>query len=425
MVWLKLKAGALQLTLFVAVVIALILVGFILLIHTHKQFSVQTDFIKELAQNANMGINESLTSHVTLNDTINLNLNNEGYKSVKVHREFWGVFEKVTSIATIKNDTFKQVALIGGIQPENKRTALYVQDNNTPLVVAGNTKIEGVVYVSKGRVKTGIISRQSYHGSQLIYGLIRPASVLPSLLKETMTQLELIEKQISKTQSSDFIELENGKTFVNSFFNTKQVVFSNSEIRLSNVNLLGNIVIQSKTKIIVEASSALKDVLLIAPEIEIADYVTGNFQAIASKDIYIGKEVILEYPSAMVLREKEIYKTNGLSESLSQNKIFIDEYSTLRGVVVFVSETQTNNYAAQIEITENATVVGEVYCSENIELKGSVYGTVFTNNFISRQSGLVYQNHVYNGKIIVNNLPQEFVGLSFKDSKKGVLEWLY
>jgi len=424
MVWLKLKAGALQLTLFIAVVIALLLAGFILLVHTHKRFSLQSDFIIQTAQNTTRGIHQAMINQIPLNDTISIDLE-EDYKSLKVQREFWGVFEKVTSIATIKKNRLKRVALIGGEQSKNIRTALYVQDNNKPLVLVGNTKIEGVAYLPERGVKSGNISGQSYYGSKLIYGPIRKSIVIPGLDKEIISQLKSIKKEVGKAGAEVFITLENGKTFSNSFLNKKQMAFSNSAIRLSNINLVGNIIIQSKIKITVASSSSLKDVILIAPEIEIEDDVKGAFQVIASETISVGKQVYLEYPSALVLNGEVIQQSHNTAESVKQNKVFIDERSTIKGVVLYISESKTNNYNSQIEIKEKATIIGEVYCSENLELNGAVYGSVFTNNFIANQFGSIYQNHIYNGKIIVDSLPQEYIGLSFNNSKKGVLKWLY
>jgi len=146
MLRLKLRAGALQVTLFIAVVVALLLTAFILLIHTHKRFSAQTDFIIESAKNANKGINHALAIDMQLNDTTTIDLNDEDYKTLKVHREFWGVFEKVTSVSKIKSSTIKKSALIGGLSNKAERLALYVQDNNKPLVLVGETKIEGLAY---------------------------------------------------------------------------------------------------------------------------------------------------------------------------------------------------------------------------------------------------------------------------------------
>jgi len=419
MFWLKLKAGALQLTLFIAVVIALILAGFILLVHTHKRFNIQTDYIIETSQNTNKGINQALINTIPLGDSINIK--NEDNKTLKVHREFWGVFEKIVSVATIKKNKLKRVVLIGAKQPEKNRIALYVQDNNKPLVVVGNTKIEGTVYLSGRGVKPGTISGQSYYGSQLIYGATRRASSLPKLLKETRTQLKSLSNSFVNIGPNQFLTLENGKTFSNSFLKPVQLVYSNSEITLSNINVTGNIVIQSNSKIVVNPTAILKDIILIAPEIDIRDSVKGNFQAIASKNINVSKNVVLEYPSALVLNETDMLQTSVSTKS----NIMVNDFSIIRGVILFSSQSKVNNYTSQIEITENAKVIGEVYCTENIELKGSVYGSVFTNNFIAKQSGSIYQNHIYNGTISVSELPEEYVGLSFNNSKKVVLKWLY
>lgn len=421
MFWLKVKAGALQVTLFIAIVIALLLTAFILLIHTHKTFDIQTDFIIENSKNTNRGINYTINQTTTLNDSTTVFINDQQDKQLKVYRDFWGVFEKATSVATIKNHTLKKVALIGARQEQVNRTALYIQDNNNPLVVVGNTKIEGVAYLPERGVKPGNISGQSYYGSQLIYGQLRKSSVLPKVFNQTLHQIKNIEQQINTTDNDQFLNIEEGKTYQNSFLKPKQVVFSNNEIRLSRITLVGHIVIQSKTKIVVEANSTLKDVVLIAPDIEILDRVKGHFQAFANKTISVGKYVDLSYPSALILNENE----TEISTENNNNAITINDFSTVKGVVLFNAEPKTNNYNPQIEITEQAKVIGEVYCTENIELKGTVKGSVFTNNFIAKQSGSVYQNHIYNGSISVKQLPEEYIGLPFNNSKKGVLKWLY
>ena len=72
-------------------------------------------------------------------------------------------------------------------------------------------------------------------------------------------------------------------------------------IHLVNVKLTGNILIRSNTKINVAASATLKDVILIAPVIHIEKGVSGNFQAIATKKIYVDQGANLQYPSALIL----------------------------------------------------------------------------------------------------------------------------
>jgi len=422
----KVKAGALQLTLFIAVVIALLLTAFILLVHTHKRFEVQTDFIIEVTKNTDKGFDYVLKNAVLLNDTTTIDLNDEDYKSLKVHRDFWGVFEKITAVSQIKNNRFQKTALIGYKQDGQSRTALYLQDNNKPLALVGNTKIDGTAYLPKQGVKPGIISGQPYYGSQLVYGSINTSSNLPKVFTETINQINSLENQILNIPQNQFLEIKPNKQYSNSFMDPMLVVFSNSDINFNSVRLTGNIMVQSKTKISVDASSALKDVVLIAPEIEIQNNVIGNFQAIASKKISVGKSVNLQYPSALVLNEKnKEIQLEPLDQDLEQNTMVINDNSTIKGLVMYLGIEKPNNHKAQIELKEQAIVYGEIYNNQNTELKGTVYGTVYTNNFIANQFGSIYQNHIYNGTIIIDELPKEYAGLSFNNSKKEVLKWLY
>ena len=421
----KIKAGALQLTLFIVVLIALLLAGFILLTHTHQRFKVQAHFITETINNANKGINYTLVNKTQLNDTVQVDLKDESYKTLGVHREFWGLFEKVITTSKIKTNSFQKAALIGATQSETNRIALYSQENNKPLVLVGNTKIEGVAYLPKQGVRLGTIAGNSYYGSQLIYGPTRVSGSLPKLFNETDNHLKNIIKKRGNIMPNQYLNIEDGKNYTNSFLAPLQVVYSPNSIRLNAVNLTGHIVVQSQSKIIIDAFSSLIDVVLIAPEIEIQANVKGNFQAIASKQLSVGKNCRLNYPSALVLIEKDDFIENTGNQNEENNDLTIESGSEIKGVLVYLGNESNTNYKPNITIGENVTLYGEVYCNKNLELKGSVFGSVFTNNFIANQLGSIYQNHIYNATIEVNKLPEEYIGLPFNDSKKGVLKWLY
>lgn len=420
----KLKAGALQFTLFISIVIALLLIAFILFVQTHKRFTIQTNFIKESINNSNNGIKYTLLNTVKLNDTTAINLNDENYKSLKVYRDFWGIFEKTISISKIKTNTYKKVALLGATQLPLNRTALHLKDNNKPLVIVGNTKIAGLAYLPKSGIKSGSISGQSYYGTQLIYGSTKESTNFPQLNKELLYTIKTINTLISKTPQSQYINLEAGQQYSNSFINPVQVIFKPSTIHLNNTTISGHIIVKSKTKIIVDNTSTLKDVILIAPKIEIRQHVKGNFQAIASEEIIMQKNCTLNYPSALVVIKKQETK----NKSTTNKEIIplkINTNSTIKGVVIYFDLEQKNNYNIQLSIAEGTKVYGEVFCNDNLELNGSVFGTVYTNNFTTKKAGSIYQNHIYNGQIIVDSLNTNYIGLPFKNSKKGILQWLY
>ena len=425
MILLKLKSGALQLTLFISIIIAVLLMGFVLLVHSHKRFQVQTDFILETTQNAQKGIEYALLHSIRLKDTVAIPLEELSFKTLKIHRDFWGIFERVTSVSKIKTNQFRKVALIGAKSKDQNRTALYLQDTRKPLVVVGRTKIEGVVFLPKQGVKAGTISGHSYTGSQLLYGSTQQSSTLPPLATDIVDQIESIESHVSEISNTQFITIESGKAYNNSFFDPLQIHFSTTNVILNEVQLTGHIVVQSKTKITVLASAVLKDIVLIAPEIEIGNNVISNFQAFASKRMSVGNSVQLNYPSVLILNKNQVENLPNTTGTKEKPSIEIGKSSVVKGVVVYQGNDPPNNYKTQIELQETAILIGELYCNQNTELKGTVYGTVFAKNFIANQFGSIYQNHIYNGKINVHPLPKEYVGLLFKNSKKEVLKWLY
>lgn len=417
----KIKAGALQSTLFISVVIAILLSAFILLIQLHKRFDIQTKFIQETVGNANDGVNYVLFNNVAIKDSISVNLQDEDYKSLKIYRDYWGVFEKVTSVSKIKTNRIEKVAFIGGIQPKDNRLALYLEDQNKPLVLVGHTKIAGVAYLPQQGVKPGNIAGHSYYGTDLIYGQKRTSNRLPMLFSEFYNSLTSPKLE----SNNEFIDISRNRNVSNSFLKPVKTIYSTNDIYLAQIKLTGHIQVISQTKIIVEVSSQLKDVVLIAPEIEIKNQVNGVFQSLATNKITVGENCTLNYPSALILKTKKPIQGQELENENRLSEIRIGEGSIIKGLVVYHGEATKNNHKAQLIIEENAFVKGEAYCNLNLELKGTVQGSVFASNFIANQSGSIYQNHIYNGNISIDDLPIQYVGLTFEDSKKGVMKWLY
>ncbi len=418
----KLNAGALQFTMYVVVVIALVLGAFIILLHTHKHFKIQTNVSLEVIKNCDKGMLYATQNSDLLRDTLELNIFNETFKTVKIHKTHWGVFEKVTSVSKIKNKVLKKIALVGGRQLKTKRTALYLEDHNKPLVLVGNTKIQGLAYVPKQGIRTGNISGHSYYGNALIYGNTKFSGQLPQFSNSLKNEIEITPYKYKNAENTMFLDVQNSKKLENSFYNPIKLLYSSYAIELFDEAFTGNIVVQSGTKITVHSQSKLKDVLLIAPEIEVKHHVKGCFQAFATKKITVGKNCELTYPSALVLNNTDAYNHQ---KNKLDNPSFIElsKGSLVKGVVIFLGNDK--NYHPQIIIQDKVKIYGEVFCNKNIELLGEIKGAVFTSGFVANQSGSMYQNHIYNGQIIVDNLSGEYVGLSFLNSKKGITKWLY
>ena len=160
-------------------------------------------------------------------------------------------------------------------------------------------------------------------------------------------------------------------------------------MHLNGANLTGNIIVQAQQKIIVEANTALQDILLLAPEIEIKKEVRGSFQALASGWITVGANVKLAYPSALIVKRRQDSKSK--EELGLPPEIHLAPGSEVRGIVAYLGNIEEQSYRPQIKLGDNALVMGEIYCTKNLELKGQVIGSVITDAFIALENGSIYQ----------------------------------
>ena len=418
----KIPAGALQFVVLVSVVIAIILAAFVTLTHTHQFFKKQSHAVVETVKNADEGIQYALINPIAANDSVVLPLFGETNKAVSVHRSYWGVFEKITSTSKINNKRFVKTALLGGQFTPDERPALYLEDRDKPLILAGSTNIEGTAYLPDKAVRPGTIAGQAYHGTVLIRGSIRKSNrQLPPLSQELITQLESITQPDFNFSAEDIVEPLADQPLQRSFHDPVQYLYSPGILDLSGMHISGNVLICARKKIIVPATARLNDVVLVAPEIEIRDGVNGTFQAMASSTINVGNNVRLHYPSALVLNAQQTHATDQEAE----NRIVIGEHSTIKGVVLYLGNKAEDNFSAQVVLESGAAIYGELYCNENVALKGRVQGSVYASGFIVKKSGSIYQNHVFNATISATSLPDVYTGLCLGSAQKNIIKWMY
>ncbi|WP_340064289.1 hypothetical protein [Ascidiimonas aurantiaca] len=423
----QVKAGALQFVVFIAVVIALLLMALISYTHVHGFFKKQTNFGIEAVRNADIYLQKYLLEAENTGDTVAFSLFEEPYKSGGIKRSYWGVLEKVTVTSAIKKSRFTKMALVGGLPAQ--KPALYLEEKNRPLILVGNTRIEGDVFLPAQGVRPGNISGNAYYLPTLIYGRQNQSSAqLPALERDwAVLARQLLEGRILSEQEQLMAPLE-GMVLQNSFSEPPIIVYAPEPVTLSNAQLTGQVMVVSRSRITVEPTSRLTDVVLVAPEIYVKKGTVGTFQGIASKGIFIEKGCRLIYPSALVLLEETEPNTGRPASQKEKRQILLSEGSFVSGVVAYLDDTtpsETPNFNAQIVLEEEAVLQGQVYCEGNFELLGTVEGNVYTSGFVVAKFGSVYQNHIFNGKILSGNLPPQYSGFSFKGEPKKVMKWLY
>lgn len=423
----KLRSGALQFTVFISVVIALILAGVILLAYTHRFFIEQSKALVDNIQLADSGMELLISQQLTSPDTVSLKLEDlREEQQIQTNLSHWGIFEKAFVKSSHRKKQFIKCALMGTVLKASDRPALYLKETFNPLAVVGDTEIKGTVVLPSQGVRPGNISGNSYYGARLIYGDIKKSDTqLPKLKYDYKLLLKYYLYEYEPETVSGFIPINEGGHATNSFKAPPKGHFSKAPMILENISVSGNVIIRSSEKITVRSTAILKDIILSAPIIVIEDGVKGNFQAIADTTIKIGKDCSLFYPSALIMVEKEDRLEVPFDEF--SNKIFVDIGSVVRGsICYFDTKTQERDYKANIFIGTGCFVKGEIYCDGNLELKGStVAGTAYTKHFVANEGGTTFVNHLYNAAIDSKALPESFGGILFENQSKSVIKWLY
>lgn len=422
----RLSGGALQFVVFIGVVIALLLTAFISLTHMHLFFKKQTDKQIETIRNLNLGWSFFLSDIEQTGDSIIYKIPEDEKAILGISRDFYGLFEKVTVTSVRDKARFSQMGFTGSYPSE--RTALYLQDLNRPLVFVGQARIEGKAFLPEAGVRPGNISGNSFYGNQLIHGKeeLSTTSLPPLSKKAELSLRELIDTNY-KEDFEPISSLE--REMVRSFKTQTALFYSQSSLTLQRIKASGNLIIKSSGTLTVRASAILEDVILVAPRIKINKGVSGNFQAIATEKINVEGDVDLQYPSALILINNVANEWQNPEHGINPNQIYLAKNSSVKGMLVYLEEGKRpkgrSDFEARILMQENSVCNGEVYCEGNMELKGTVKGSVFTSRFVAQEFGSVYQNHVYNGRILAEDLAEEFGGLPLSNTPKTVMKWLY
>lgn len=422
----RLQSAALQFTVFVAVVIALLLGGLMLYAYTFGYMKEQSKGAVEMIQLADDGFNYLLhTPELRLNDTLEVPLQAAEKKSVKVQLSQWGLFQKAWVQTQFRKKRFVKMALLGSLMDPETTPTLFLQDTYNPLTVVGTTRVQGNLYLPEAGMKSGYIAGNSYFGSQLFYGTAKKSTKeLPDLDPEILKGIEFYLKDFKPANQQDYITITNRRKIAVSFKEKTKTAYSKELITLENQAISGNIIVKSDTLIEVKHTALLKDVILIAPNITIEDGTVGNFQAIASKKIAVGKNCQLDFPSALVVYQDEKAAVVNYAVN-TEVPILVDTNTRFKGSICFYQNKEETDFSTQIKIEEQVQMKGQLYCKGNLDLKGTVSGAVYTRQFVANQAGSIFVNHLYNAVIENEHIPKQYGGFIFEKEPKIVLKWMY
>jgi hypothetical protein len=381
------------------------------------------DLIEELNRNSCSGIELLLGMHhlIPRGEKLNVSLFGEERDSVELEERQWGAFTVAVSRAHAGKEQKENVALVGMELNENEKIALTLADLDRPLRVCGNTRLKGDCFLPAAGIERAYIEGKSFTGTELVEGKIEHSNrTLPpyndSLIKEISSLFSFIPAENDSIASVGM--LHSGDSISNSFFNRTLYIYSADALSI-NSSITGNVCIISKKQITIGKNSSLENVLLLAPAIEIEDEVTGTFQAFARDSLKAGKEVRLNYPSVLALISDK--------NSPDHSTLSIGEKTAVSGQLFACSIFSDLNRHVLIQTAKESLVYGSVYCSDLVDHKGTVIGSLSCSKFLLQTNSAEYENHLLDAVIDRTSLSDEFVApllLLNNKAGKGVAEWL-
>ncbi len=417
----KVNGGALYYAIFIAFLISVLSGLLLLYTYIHNSYINRQILQEQAFSNVRSGINLVLMNPELVGyeseDEIELFGNN--YDKVKLRKEHWGVYDLIFAESNRQNYKASRIALVGDHLGKKDDVALYLADQKKYLSISGNTILKGTCYLPKLGIKRAYIEGQGYQNRELVFGkVLNSESKLPDLNSEKIKYLEsLVTKTLSKQDSIVELKRVPNKLLYNSFFNKSLVLYSDQMTNLSGVRLEGNIILKFDQEIIIPENCYLKDIIIIAPSVNITDGFKGNIQVLATERINVGNSCQLKYPSFLgVVKSKE-------DKSFVMN---IGTGSTIAGGVMLYSSTARTSNPLKMKLENSSKIYGTVYCDGYIEHKGNIYGSLYCNGFTLKTAASLYENHLLNAEVDYSKLPKDFIGVNLIGNpvNEKIIKWL-
>jgi hypothetical protein len=417
----KVEASSLLITLIIALVVGVLCTSLILVSYYNRIIDIGSRTNDKLDRNLESGINIALadTSYSLLDKRDTVDLFGDKNDSVEIVKKNWGLFNTASVMAFSATKSKKKEFIYGSELPLYMDGCLYLTDKQRPLALVGDVTLFGKAYLPKAGVRPSFIDQRGFSYKELIQGeILQSSGSLPQLdsqrlniLRDYLTYIEA--PPVSAVSINTFTD-----SLTNSFNDSLIYYFNEEEIDLSAIKITGQIIIISGKKIIVDSTSLLNNVLIIAPEINFKKGFSGIVQAFATKEINVEKNCTFQYPSCLVIVHK--------SADLDLSKLKLASGVNFNGILLGIHENDATANYISVEIEKGTEITGIVYVDGFLAIQGKVFGTVMTNLFIYKSPGTIYENNLVDVEFNRKKLSPYFLASPIfnKKGKNKIIQWV-
>ena len=406
------RAYALVYALLVMLMISLFSSGLLLMVYlNNKVTNLDNQLLyKEQLLSDGMSLFLEIESTYEYNKEIPYSLYQEEKSNLIFEKKKWGLYDVLIEKTDNKKPVYKN-ALIGKIASDKMNLSVYLTDNFKPLVLTGNTLINGNVELPKNGVQQGYLDGKPYENKKLVNGTVAySTNQLPIIdTDRIMNMYNLSLDNVEYKIEFDSIE--------QSFTKPTKVILLEEPSTLQNIKMKGNILLLCKHTLRIKNNTHIESCIIVAPNIKVENGTTGTMQLFAKDTLWIGNNVTLNYPSIVCV--------NGSS---SKSIVHISENTKIYGEIYSLYPSQfRTTYAPQLETENNSTIMGFCYVQGNAKLEGVINGTIWTNAFVYNTVQSIYVNYLFNTTIDLtkrnhNFLFSKIVSQPLKTS--NVIQWV-
>ena len=409
----KRYAGStLSYSIFVMIIVSLILSSIIVYSYFNRVKRSHYEIQNNLLTNINSGIALALTDSTLINygeeKTFSLY---EGYfDTISIIKEVWGFYDKIVCSAKQKRFSKGVIVLADAYYIDDYIPALFLTNHNKPLCLCGQTLLSGNCLLPISGLKNGYVEGRHFERKKLLEGNTGfSGNRLPEnkakFLRNDFSYVK--EHYLQSDRIKNFqLNVSQCDTLTNSFFEKGIFIYEKESITLNSQCLKGNIILMTEKDLYIYNNAKIENILCYAKNIFIEEGFEGTVQCIAQDTLICGNNCKFNYPSNLVVTSQD-------SIRYKRPRLIFGSGSTIKGALVANTKWKDKNQKAEIIVEPMSEIHGQLYSNGSIELKGNVYGTVFTDEFVLYKPSAKYINHLLDIEINSGKLSKEFVGPNF------------
>lgn len=375
-------------------------------------------YLAESALNRSQANERGINFHTQVDSLMAPNGGTYGYETFP-----WGPQILVKATGTVANQTVEIWAVAGSTPSPLYKAAIIVADTRFPIVAAGDTRIIGDIYsgalgLQAGQIRGEAPVREDFHRGQVHFqqSISLPnggSECLGRYVESTRRRKEiagvllagtaLIRKEDQNIIEQDSIfHVENNLRLedVELFAKSRISIFVGGRAEIAgNTRIFGPVEIVADGPVYVSNEAVLDGGLIYsADSVVLEDNSTLLGTVVSRTAIHVRDSAKAFYPALLFAEGDHTTNADSVLIEIRSRTLFEATLATA------VAERLTDTLGCVVYVDTNATVRGFLISQDKVDLRGTLLGTVYTNQLRFRLPPTTYINWLKDARIYRDRL---------------------